>query len=83
MQLGQESILTASWNLVGHRDTARHACCRGRDTLTTVLLVGAVLAVHLAVTSPELRNAAVDTAPAAEVARLAGDRHCGRNRTEP
>ena len=36
-------------------------------TLTAVLLVGSVLAVHLAITSPEPRNAAVDMTPTAEV----------------
>lgn len=52
-------------------------------TLTTALLVWAILTVHLAITPPELRNATVDTATAAEVLQLAGDRPCGRNRTEP
>lgn len=74
--------LTAAQDQGGTRRGQRGAA-RGGSTLTTALLVGAVLAVHLAVTSPGLRDAAVDTAATAEVPRLAGDRHCGRNPTEP
>ena len=75
-----EQTVTAARNLVGPHGRGQGArAARRGTTLTTALLVRSVLAVHLAVTSPELRNTAVDTAATAEVSRHAGDGHCGRD----
>ena len=81
---GLEQTLTSATNPVrslGHGWGPR--ATRPGTPLTTAFFVRAILAVHLAIASPGPRNAAVDTAPTAEVPHLAGDRLYGRNRTEP